>query len=97
MFLRLASVIVLILTVILQTMQCDEIVTEFDDDRMTFFGGQQIFVDDAIVKVTSWSICGERPQCKCWETYMGQQLYKLTILDFFVTILMTFCVDLPRK
>lgn len=33
----------------------------------------------------------------CWETYVGQQLYKLTLLDLVVMIAFTFLVNLPRK
>lgn len=38
-------------------------------------------------------------QCEpmCWETYVGQQLYKLTLLDLVVMIAFTFLVNLPRK
>ncbi|KAL5018334.1 hypothetical protein ScPMuIL_004056 [Solemya velum] len=34
---------------------------------------------------------------KCWETYVGQQLYKLVVLDFFVVVIVTFVVEFPRK
>ncbi|XP_021359888.1 transmembrane channel-like protein 7 isoform X1 [Mizuhopecten yessoensis] len=34
---------------------------------------------------------------KCWETYVGQQIYKLVILDFLVLIIVTFIVELPRR
>ncbi|CAC5378720.1 TMC [Mytilus coruscus] len=33
----------------------------------------------------------------CWETYVGQTLYKLIVLDFLVHILVIFCYELPRK
>ncbi|XP_042227010.1 transmembrane channel-like protein 7 isoform X2 [Homarus americanus] len=36
-------------------------------------------------------------QPKCWETYVGQQLYKLTILDLIIMFISTFLVNLPRK
>ncbi len=34
---------------------------------------------------------------QCWETYVGQQFYKLAVLDFFVIIGVTFLVQYPRK
>ncbi|KAK8383888.1 hypothetical protein O3P69_015973 [Scylla paramamosain] len=33
----------------------------------------------------------------CWETYVGQQLYKLTILDLIIMFLTTFLVNFPLK
>ncbi|KAL8600899.1 hypothetical protein ACOMHN_045036 [Nucella lapillus] len=33
----------------------------------------------------------------CWETYVGQQLYKLIIMDFLVTIIKTLLLELPRR
>uniref|UniRef100_H2YN25 TMC domain-containing protein n=1 Tax=Ciona savignyi TaxID=51511 RepID=H2YN25_CIOSA len=33
----------------------------------------------------------------CWETYLGQEMYKLTILDFFIVIAVTLFVEFPRK
>ncbi|KAK7790181.1 hypothetical protein R5R35_002954 [Gryllus longicercus] len=32
----------------------------------------------------------------CWETYVGQQLYKLVILDFVTHIAVTFLINFPR-
>ncbi|CAH1795474.1 unnamed protein product [Owenia fusiformis] len=34
---------------------------------------------------------------QCWETYVGQQLYKLVIMDFIITIGVIFFVEFPRK
>lgn len=33
---------------------------------------------------------------ECWETYVGQQLYKLILTDFAVQFLTTFFINLPR-
>ncbi|XP_071107730.1 transmembrane channel-like protein 7 [Haliotis cracherodii] len=33
----------------------------------------------------------------CWETYVGQQMYKLVIMNFLVTVVKVFLVELPRK
>lgn len=37
------------------------------------------------------------PRPWCWETYVGQQLYKLTILDLIIMFLSTFLVNFPLK
>lgn len=39
-------------------------------------------------------------KCKtplCWETYVGQQIYKLVITDFATHLLMTFLINFPRS
>nr|XP_014090349.2 transmembrane channel-like protein 7 isoform X1 [Bactrocera oleae] len=33
---------------------------------------------------------------KCWETFVGQQFYKLVLTDFFSHLFVTFCFNLPR-
>jgi len=38
--------------------------------------------------------CEDRPVC--WETFVGQQVYKLVILDFVTHILITFTLNWPR-
>ncbi|XP_059047943.1 transmembrane channel-like protein 7 isoform X2 [Achroia grisella] len=33
---------------------------------------------------------------ECWETYVGQQLYKLTLTDLVVQFIITFLINFPR-
>ena len=32
----------------------------------------------------------------CWETYLGQQFYRLSIVDFWIQVAIVFLVDVPR-
>ena len=34
---------------------------------------------------------------QCWETYIGQQIYKLVVLDFLVAVIVVFFVEFPRR
>uniref|UniRef100_A0A3Q4I1U9 Transmembrane channel-like protein n=1 Tax=Neolamprologus brichardi TaxID=32507 RepID=A0A3Q4I1U9_NEOBR len=43
-------------------------------------------------------ICGYNHDLyPCWETHVGQEMYKLTIFDFIVIISVTIFVEFPRK
>lgn len=35
--------------------------------------------------------------CVCWETYVGQQIYKLVITDFATHVVLTFFLNFPRS
>lgn len=48
-------------------------------------------------KEEAGTTCEHCPGVKCWETYLGQEMYKLTILDFFVVISFIFFIEFPRK
>ncbi|CAD5114164.1 DgyrCDS3307 [Dimorphilus gyrociliatus] len=37
------------------------------------------------------------PVLRCWESYVGQQLYKLVLTDFIAAFFITFFVEVPRK
>jgi len=70
-FLRLASVMVLVVSLRTQIVACAE---EFDQ-------------------------CGSCVNTvgRCWETFVGQQIYRLVILDFIVVTVVTLAVECPRK
>ncbi|XP_064627999.1 transmembrane channel-like protein 7 isoform X2 [Lineus longissimus] len=67
-FLRLASLTVLILSVYTQITNCE-----------TYVCGN--------CQTTSY----------CWETFIGQQFYKLVMLDFFIPVGIAIFVEFPRK
>uniref|UniRef100_A0A8C4NIL5 Transmembrane channel-like protein n=1 Tax=Eptatretus burgeri TaxID=7764 RepID=A0A8C4NIL5_EPTBU len=62
-----------------------------------------------VLLISLWSqisLCGHRScgSCgynhesfPCWETIVGQELYKLTIFDFLTTFALIICVEFPRK
>ncbi|XP_043969623.1 transmembrane channel-like protein 7 [Gambusia affinis] len=41
--------------------------------------------------------CGNQKLCPCWETRVGQEMYKLTIFDFIIILAVTIFVEFPRK
>lgn len=43
------------------------------------------------------SVFEEEFRLECWETYVGQQLYKLILTDFALQFFMTFFINLPRS
>ena len=51
-------------------------------------------IDDAQTASSAFDSC-RRPDC--WETYAGQQLYKLTVTDFLAQFALIFFVDFPRS
>ncbi|CAG9790162.1 unnamed protein product [Diatraea saccharalis] len=56
----------------------------------------QIYVFIASNKRTcSWGD-EEANGIECWETYLGQQLYKLILTDFALQFVITFVINLPR-
>lgn len=48
-------------------------------------------------KTNVTSECSHCENVVCWETYLGQEMYKLTILDFFIVVFFTLFVEFPRK
>uniref|UniRef100_H3B868 Transmembrane channel-like protein n=1 Tax=Latimeria chalumnae TaxID=7897 RepID=H3B868_LATCH len=41
--------------------------------------------------------CGYNQAYKCWETRIGQEMYRLMVFDFISCIVITFLIQLPRK
>ncbi|KAJ1128800.1 hypothetical protein NDU88_007175 [Pleurodeles waltl] len=45
----------------------------------------------------SCSACGYNKNYQCWETTIGQQMYKMTVFNFLSTLLVTLLVRLPWR
>ncbi|XP_062930591.1 transmembrane channel-like protein 7 isoform X1 [Mobula hypostoma] len=41
--------------------------------------------------------CGYNIHYQCWETKIGQEMYKLFLFDFLASVGVIFCLELPRK
>ncbi|XP_060620361.2 transmembrane channel-like protein 8 [Anolis sagrei] len=41
--------------------------------------------------------CGYNQLYQCWETHIGQEMYKMTIFSFLTTLASAFLVSLPRR
>ncbi|KAH0629406.1 hypothetical protein JD844_011458 [Phrynosoma platyrhinos] len=41
--------------------------------------------------------CGYNKLYQCWETHIGQEMYKMTIFSFLTTLASTFLISLPRR
>ncbi|XP_049781424.1 transmembrane channel-like protein 7 isoform X1 [Schistocerca cancellata] len=52
----------------------------------------------AILLVSFYNVikCDNCNPPRCWETYVGQQLYKLVVMDFVTHIATTFLINFPR-
>ncbi|XP_069122846.1 transmembrane channel-like protein 7 isoform X2 [Argopecten irradians] len=85
--LRLSSLGVLMISIyqLLQT----------EDPKFEYMCGNKRW--SIITNDTNTTINAPGSIIKCWETYVGQQIYKLVILDFLVLIIVTFLVELPRR
>lgn len=50
------------------------------------------------VEARNCSPCGyNATQYQCWETRVGQEMYKLTLFDFLITIAVIVLVEFPRR
>ncbi|KAJ7315916.1 hypothetical protein JRQ81_002078 [Phrynocephalus forsythii] len=41
--------------------------------------------------------CGYNKVYQCWETHIGQEMYKMTIFSFLTTLASAFLISLPRR
>ncbi|XP_053186910.1 transmembrane channel-like protein 7 isoform X2 [Scomber japonicus] len=67
--------------------------------RLTSIGVLLFSLWSQITNCTNGScVCGYNDKLySCWETRVGQEMYKLTIFDFIIIIAVTIFVEFPRK
>nr|XP_056722969.1 transmembrane channel-like protein 8 [Euleptes europaea] len=41
--------------------------------------------------------CGYNELYQCWETHIGQEMYKMTVFSFLTTLAFAFLISLPRR
>lgn len=88
--LRLASLLVLLGSLY-------QIVVENNEEYKSECGNQHWEFIIHKKNSSNESESGEKVPIKCWETYVGQQMYKLILLDFLVPFILTFIVEYPRR
>ncbi|KAK3089319.1 hypothetical protein FSP39_002708, partial [Pinctada imbricata] len=66
------------------------------DDKYPYTCGNRKWFGELEVKNGTVKESTRQDQIKCWETYVGQQIYKLVIMDFLVVVIVTFIVEYPR-
>ncbi|XP_026501766.2 transmembrane channel-like protein 7 [Vanessa tameamea] len=57
----------------------------------------QIYIQISDPDRVRCAVFDEEFRQECWETYVGQQLYKLLLTDFALQFVMTFFINLPRS
>ena len=90
-FLRLASIGVLSFSLNARITGCDDPVCGNCDNINVSFYPSTFAVFLYIF------VCLKLVSLQCWETYVGQEYYKLVIVDFFVIVGVTFFVEFPRR
>nr|XP_020669784.1 transmembrane channel-like protein 8 [Pogona vitticeps] len=61
-----------------------------------FFLGRQILCLGAS-STPQCQPCGYNKVYQCWETHIGQEMYKMTIFSFLTTLASAFLISLPRR
>lgn len=98
-FIRLASLVIAFLSIFF-VIRCDYALGCLDNQ-----GNLDVITDDRNCSLSQNEItmqaCSNRglneakcPKYTCWETFLGQQFYKLTMTDFIVQASMTFLPDI---
>jgi len=67
--------------------------------RTVFLRLASLLVLIATLRALIYCDCNDNKGCqqlRCWETYVGQNFYKLVLLDFATQVLLTFFVNFPR-
>ncbi|EDV27746.1 uncharacterized protein TRIADDRAFT_53751 [Trichoplax adhaerens] len=56
-----------------------------------------IFLLASLFTVTRNAASGGSDTILCWETYVGQELFKLVVVNFFVVVFATILVEFPQR
>lgn len=99
--LRVASLVLLFATFFADSWTCKDAPSVDGSFNSTMLADRNVSIDAAAQ--ISPRVCGNcratdgRQQTYCWETYVGQQLYKLVIVDFLMVLVSVFLIETPWR
>ncbi|XP_005112282.2 transmembrane channel-like protein 7 [Aplysia californica] len=96
-FLRLSMVGVLIVSLYYQLQYERERTSYTCPEEENFFPNVTRCCGNPMWKIPDSPTEDEKGTVKCWESYVGQQFYKLAVADFAAVTLATLLLKLPRR